>query len=66
MSGAPLTGTLVVGSDGLFKYAPRVRLLELVRTTDLDLLPAALVQLARLPSGGLQDDIAVVVCRRFA
>ena len=59
----PLAGTLLVASDGLFKYAPRARLLELVRSSGVETLPGALVQLVRLPSGGLQDDVAVVVCR---
>jgi len=51
---------LVLGSDGLFKYAKRQAIEQLARSG----APAsAFVDLVRLPTGGLQDDVAVVVCR---
>lgn len=54
-------GRLLVGTDGLFKYAAHGRVVQLA----VDLVPAeavlSLTQAARLPSGGLQDDVAVVV-----
>jgi len=59
-----LVGTLLVATDGLLKYAPRRRLVEAAMGSDLDAIPAALVELVRLRSGGLPDDVAVVVCRR--
>jgi hypothetical protein len=34
---------------------------RLVRTLPLDTVPAALIDAARLPSGALHDDIAVIV-----
>ncbi|MCB9742327.1 MAG: hypothetical protein H6741_25800 [Alphaproteobacteria bacterium] len=53
-SGA-LEGPLVLGSDGLWKYAPLVRIAAALPDAQ------ALARAARLPSGGLQDDVAVVV-----
>ena len=56
-------GTLVVGSDGLFKYTPGA----LIRETALQGTPGeacgALLELVRLPGGALQDDVGVVVRR---
>jgi PPM family protein phosphatase len=55
-------GTLLVGSDGLFKYAPG----ETIRESALGVTPESactrLIDLVRLPGGQLQDDVAVVVC----
>ncbi|MFT3927470.1 MAG: protein phosphatase 2C domain-containing protein [Myxococcales bacterium] len=62
----PMRGTLVLGSDGLFKYCRRERLLDIVRSPDLELIPELLLRASRLPSGRLQDDFAVIVCRDFA
>ncbi len=58
-----LEGTLVVGSDGLFKYASAARIGEVACGPFDGEIAAQLVGLARLRSGGLPDDIAVVVCR---
>ena len=59
----PMQGTLVLGSDALFKYCPRERLLGIVRSAELEAIPELLLRAARLPSGRLQDDFAVLVCR---
>jgi len=61
---AALSGTLLVASDGLVKYAPHPRLCEAAKGEDLDAAPKRLVDLTRLKSGSLQDDVAVVLCRR--
>jgi serine/threonine protein phosphatase PrpC len=54
-------GTLVVGTDGLFKYAPVPRIIE-VASGPPELACRALIDLVRMPNGKLQDDIGVVVC----
>jgi serine/threonine protein phosphatase PrpC len=54
-------GRLLLASDGLFKYVPHDRIQRLVRTLPIDAAAAALIEAARLPSGGLCDDIAVVI-----
>ena len=59
----PLRGTLVMASDGLFKYAKLSDILRVVSALDVEEVARALVDSARLPSGKLQDDIVVVVCR---
>lgn len=55
------TGRLLVGSDGLFKYVAHERIRELATGLPPAEIPAALVAAARLRSGALRDDIAVVV-----
>jgi serine/threonine protein phosphatase PrpC len=56
-------GTLLVASDGLLKYAAAAKIRELASQPDLDQIPAQLVDAVRLPSGDLQDDVCVIVCR---
>lgn len=62
----PLDGTLVLGTDGLFKYCPRNTLLSIARGPNLDEIPQRLLEASALPNGRLQDDFGVVVCRRSA
>jgi PPM family protein phosphatase len=59
-------GTLLAASDGLFKYAGRDRIAGVAREGDLEQAARRLVDLVRLPSGKLQDDVAVVLCRPAA
>ena len=62
---AVLDGTLVVATDGLFSYAtPEVLARVAAEHEDLDETGEALVRAVRLPSGVLQDDVAVVLMRR--
>jgi PPM family protein phosphatase len=62
-----LEGTLVVGTDGLFKYAGAERIAAVARHDD-DATEVArkLGSLVQLPSGRYQDDVGVVVVRRRA
>ena len=55
-------GTLVIATDGLWKYLNHRRIAELARTRPLDAAVAALVDGVRLRSGALQDDVAIVLC----
>lgn len=57
-------GTLLVASDGLVKYARMDPIAAVARGADLEAAAAALIELVRLPSGALQDDTTVVLCRR--
>lgn len=52
---------LLLASDGLLKYASPTSIQELAVTSSLRDAPRALIELVRLPSGALQDDIAVIV-----
>jgi serine/threonine protein phosphatase PrpC len=56
-------GTLVVGSDGLFKYVARGHIVAACTAATVDEVAEALIAAAELPNGGLQDDVSVVVCR---
>lgn len=59
-------GTLLVATDGLFDYAKPEAVVSAMLDEDLDSIPAKLVDLARLPSGGLWDDVGLALCRRSA
>jgi serine/threonine protein phosphatase PrpC len=63
--GALTGGTLVVASDGLFRYAKREDIVRLSRGPDLRAAVRALVDLVRLSNGDLQDDVAIVLCRQL-
>lgn len=55
-------GTLVVASDGLWKYVEPHRVMAALLQR-FEEIPSALIELARLPNKKLQDDIVVVVVR---
>jgi hypothetical protein len=54
--------TLVVASDGLWKYVARTALLSSLQGP-ISQLCGRLTDLARLPSGGLNDDVGIAVVR---
>jgi PPM family protein phosphatase len=58
-----LRGILIVATDGFFNYVKRPQLLTAVAQKDFYELPRACVELVRLPSGALWDDIGLVACR---
>jgi len=60
------TGRLVLGSDGLFKYVPPDQIRKTATSLPVESMPDELVAAARLPSGGLQDDIAIIVAGQQA
>jgi serine/threonine protein phosphatase PrpC len=55
-------GVLVVATDGLWKYVQRMRIAEAVALRPLVAAADALVHGARLKSGRLSDDVALVIC----
>lgn len=57
----PFRGRLVVGSDGLFKYADPHVIRVLAARSPVEEAVEALVQATRLPGGSLQDDVTVIV-----
>lgn len=57
------TGTVLLGTDGLFKYARQDRIIEVVRRAPFRGLLDELVAAVRLPSGSLQDDVGMVASR---
>ena len=59
-----LKGVLVVASDGLFKYASSEVIARLVRASAIGAAAEHLVELVRLRSGKVADDVAVVLVRK--
>jgi PPM family protein phosphatase len=56
-----LSGVLLVGSDGLFKFAAIDVIAGIVRASAIPVVAKKLVELVRLRSGRLADDIALVL-----
>jgi len=59
-----LDGILLVATDGLCNYVKRDELVRLVAQSEFVEIPRKCVELVRLPSGELWDDIGIVACRR--
>ncbi|WAS96234.1 hypothetical protein [Nannocystis punicea] len=56
--------TLLMASDGLWKYAKREAIAAVVRDVEFAAIPRRLLDLVRLRSGALPDDAAIIVARR--
>lgn len=64
---AKWNGTLIVASDGLFKYASPETIAQIVRANDdLEIAVDALVETTRYSSGDLPDDVSIILCRNAA
>jgi serine/threonine protein phosphatase PrpC len=59
----PSQGLLLVCTDGFCNYVRRERLLREILWIDFAVLARKLVEMVRLPSGELWDDIGLVACR---
>jgi hypothetical protein len=62
-SGHLARGRLVAASDGLWKYTSHARIANAAALHPIESAARALVDGARLRSGALQDDVAVLVCQ---
>ena len=62
-SRARVPGWLLVGSDGLFKYASEASIHAAFACEDPGRVADALLEAVRLPSGALHDDVAAIVVR---
>ncbi|MCW5554843.1 MAG: protein phosphatase 2C domain-containing protein [Verrucomicrobiae bacterium] len=60
----PLTGTLLVASDGLLKYSSAERIAAVALSDNVETSAQKLVGLVRYPSGALPDDVSVLLARR--
>ena len=56
-------GLLLVSTDGFCNYIRRETLLKEIRWIDFPVLARKLVEMVRLPSGALWDDIGIVACK---
>jgi serine/threonine protein phosphatase PrpC len=59
----PSGGTLLLATDGLFKYASQERILDAVRLPGIEDAADELINAARLRSGSFSDDIVLLLCR---
>lgn len=59
----PSRGLLLVSTDGFCNYVRRETLLKEILWIDFPVLARRLVEMVRLPSGELWDDIGIVACR---
>jgi PPM family protein phosphatase len=58
-----LHGRLLVGTDGLFKYASLAEIVARAREDDLERAVERLVDVVRSRSGCLLDDVAITLCQ---
>lgn len=56
----PATGKILMGSDGLFDYTSNDKIKNTVTNLPTNQVCTSLVNSVRLPSGKLQDDIAII------
>jgi serine/threonine protein phosphatase PrpC len=61
--GSPLRGVLLIATDGFCDYARRGSVLPLVMQTDFHAIPRRCIEMVRLPSGELWDDVGIVAAR---
>jgi PPM family protein phosphatase len=61
-SGA-LDGLMIVATDGFCNYVKREDMVKLIPYEDFAVLPKRLVDLVRLRSGALNDDVGIAICR---
>ncbi len=59
-------GTLLLASDGLFKYAGAEAIGRIILANDIETAAEELLDSVRLRSGNLQDDVAILLCRLCA
>ncbi|HEX9995615.1 MAG TPA: protein phosphatase 2C domain-containing protein [Abditibacterium sp.] len=55
--------TVLLGSDGLFKYAVTEVIAKITRGTAIEKSADELIECVRYPSGALPDDFSCVLCR---
>jgi serine/threonine protein phosphatase PrpC len=58
-----LDGLLIVATDGFCNYVKREEMMKVLPYQEFAILPKNLVNLVRLRSGALNDDVGIVVCR---
>ena len=61
-----LGGVLLIASDGLFKYAAIEVIARIIRNNTLSAAAELLVDLVRLRSGKVADDVSIVLVREWA
>ena len=59
----PTAGTLLLATDGLWKYAAADVICEVVRKLPIEAAAAELLTLPRLASGAVPDDIGIILVR---
>ncbi|APR75556.1 Hypothetical protein A7982_00902 [Minicystis rosea] len=62
----PLSGRLLVATDGLLKYTSPANIGALARSGDVRSAVEALIRAVTLPSGNLQDDVALALGERVS
>lgn len=60
---SPLEGVLLVATDGFWSYVKRDQVPAAIAKSDFFAVPRHCIEMVRLPSGELWDDIAIVAAR---
>jgi serine/threonine protein phosphatase PrpC len=59
-----LSETLLIATDGLFKYTGEDKIASEALIVDLEQAAQKLIELVRYPSGALPDDVSVILARK--
>jgi serine/threonine protein phosphatase PrpC len=59
----PLHGILLVATDGFFDYAKREAITPMIAQSDFYTIPKQCIEMVRLPSGDMWDDVGIVAAR---
>jgi serine/threonine protein phosphatase PrpC len=59
----PLNGLLIVATDGIYDYAKRDEIVRMVSESDFYEISRKCIDLVRLPTGELWDDVGIVLAR---
>ncbi|MGE0867533.1 MAG: PP2C family serine/threonine-protein phosphatase [Kofleriaceae bacterium] len=65
-AGPLASGVLLVATDGLLKYGKQADIARIAGSSELRSASPSLVDLVRLRSGALKDDVTIVLCREAA
>lgn len=60
---SPLDGVLLLATDGFCNYVKRDRVPAMITQSDFYTIPRHCIEMVRLPSGALWDDIGIVAAR---
>lgn len=59
----PLGGVLIAASDGFFNYAKQDAVVKMIAQSNFYSIPNQCIEMVRLPSGDLWDDIGIIAAR---
>ncbi len=60
------SGSLIMATDGLFKYTSMEKIAQTIATHAIEKCGSGLIDCVRLRSGALQDDVTILLCKKYS